>query len=185
MLTKIALLLAASAAGAAPLETNLDGWRSFGTVSWRADTGGVEAGPAESTGFLVSPRHYEDFALSVEFWIDEHTNSGIFIRCGDVETVEQLNPLDCYEVNIFDQHPQQENRTGAIVFVVEPMARVDTAGRWNTLEIRAQGARIEVSVNGTRTVTLEEARAGAGPVALQYGGSGLVRFRRLRIEATD
>jgi Domain of Unknown Function (DUF1080) len=185
VLTMIALLLAAAAAGVVPGEADLEAWRSLGTAPWREDADGVTAGPSDGTGFLVSPRDYEDFILSVEFWIDERTNSGIFIRCGEAEAMEQLTPFDCYEVNIFDQHPQQENRTGAIVFVVQPVARVDTAGRWNTLEITARGADIEVRVNGTLTATLGNARTVSGPVALQYGGSGVVRFRELRIEATD
>jgi hypothetical protein len=142
----------------------------------------VAAGASDRTGFLVSPENHGDFVLSVEFWIDAQTNSGVFIRCGEVETLEQLTPFDCYEVNIFDQHPQQENRTGAVVFVVPPVARVDTAGRWNTLEIIALGEVIEIRVNGTRTATLHDARTGPGPVALQYGGPGVVRFRGLRID---
>jgi Domain of Unknown Function (DUF1080) len=185
VLELIASLLVAAAAGLMPGETDLDGWRSLGTAPWREDADGVAAGPSEGTGFLVSPRDYGDFVLSVEFWIDERSNSGIFIRCGEAETAEQLTPFDCYEVNIFDHHPQQENRTGAVVFVVQPLARVDTAGRWNTLEITAQGADIEVRVNGTLTAALGNARIAAGPVALQYGGPGVVRFRELRIEARE
>jgi hypothetical protein len=180
--TLIAVLLVAAAAAAMPLPTDLDGWRSLGTASWRHDQDGVAAGPSDRTGFLVSPENHGDFVLTVDFWIDAQTNSGVFIRCGEAETLEQLNPFDCYEVNIFDRHPQQENRTGAVVFVVQPAARVDTAGQWNTLEIRALGENIEIRVNGTQTATLADARTGPGPVALQYGGSGVVRFRRLRID---
>jgi hypothetical protein len=182
VLTLIPVLLIAASAGAMPPPTDLESWRSLGAASWRHDTDGVAAGPSDRTGFLVSPEKHGDFVLSVEFWIDAQTNSGVFIRCGAVEMPEQLNPFDCYEVNIFDQHPQQENRTGAVVFVVPPDARVDTTGRWNRLEIRAQGQNIEIRVNGTRTATLDDARTGPGPVALQYGGSGIVRFRSLRID---
>lgn len=158
-----------------------ENWRALGTAIWRFDPTGVEAGPDDESSFLVSTEMYGDFRLSVEFWIEDHTNSGIFIRCGQVAEVDDVNPIDCYEVNIFDNHPLQENRTGAIVATVPAAARVETIGKWNRLEVTARGADVDVLVNGTRTATLHDARTSPGPIALQYGGRGLVRFRKLEI----
>ena len=52
-----------------------------------------------------------------------------------------IHPDNCFELNIYDAHPRQEARTGAIVFkVMPPLVHVDTVGRWNTYEVVAQGS---------------------------------------------
>ncbi|HEX5789427.1 MAG TPA: DUF1080 domain-containing protein [Woeseiaceae bacterium] len=160
-----------------------ESWRRLGNAAWRFDTFGLEAGPEAVTSFLVSPDVHTDFRLTVEFWIEDDTNSGVFVRCGEIAGVDDVNPTDCYEVNIYDSHPNQTWRTGSIVTQVTPAAHVETLSRWNRLEIRAAGSHLEVFVNGTLTAELTDARAGAGPIALQYAGRGLVRFRKLSIVA--
>ena len=61
---------------------NLDGWQSVGDIEWFVEDGAaVASGPGD--GFLRSEAGYGDFYLRVEFWVDETTNSGIFIRCKD------------------------------------------------------------------------------------------------------
>jgi hypothetical protein len=174
-----AALPIALAAGAVDFES----WRQVGSPVWRFDADGAEAGPGDADSFLVSDAVYGDFELAVEFWIEDDTNSGVFVRCGEIDGVDAINPFDCLEVNIYDSHPKPDYRTGAIVTRAAPSAEVDTLGRWNRLEIRALGARLDVAVNGIPTANIEDARVGAGPVALQYAGTGLVRFRKLDIEA--
>ena len=160
-----------------------EGWRRLGNAAWRFDTFGLEAGPEAVTSFLVSPDMHTDFRLTIEFWIEDDTNSGVFVRCGEIADMADVNPTDCYEVNIYDSHPNQAWRTGSIVTQVTPVAHVETIGRWNRLEIRAAGPNLEVLVNDTLTAELADARAEAGPIALQYAGRGLVRFRKLSIVA--
>jgi hypothetical protein len=139
----------------------------------------VAAGAGD--GFLASETVYGDFRLRVEFWVDATVNSGIFIRCRDRS---RIHPETCYELNIWDQHPQQEARTGAVVMhVMPPLAKVETAGRWNTYEVTAQGAAIEVRVNGVITAVLDNADPMAGFIALQHWGDGTVKFRRLELNA--
>ena len=178
----LGLLLAATGAAEPVTAVDLESWRQVGSPAWRFDADGAEAGPADSSSFLVSEEVYGDFELSVEFWIDDHTNSGVFVRCGEIDGVAAINPVDCFEINIFDSHPTPEYRTGSVVARMPPAASVTTLDRWNRLSIRALGPRLEVIVNGMPTALLEDARAGTGPIALQYNGQGLVRFRKLAIE---
>ena len=56
------------------------------------------------SGFLVTRESYADFELTLEFWVDEPANSGIFIRCADAESVTDRNS---YEVNIYDTRADQ------------------------------------------------------------------------------
>lgn len=158
---------------------SLDGWQVAGTAHWSvADQAIVGSGSGD--GFLVSDKDYGDFHLRAEFWVDATTNSGIFIRCRDRA---RIHPETCYELNIWDLHPQQEARTGAIVMhFMPPLARVDTVGRWNTYEVTARGTAIEVRVNGMTTARLDDADPTAGFVALQHWGGGTVKFRKIEID---
>jgi hypothetical protein len=146
-----------------------------GNANWQIVEGAVQANTG--TGFLVSKNSYTDFEMYAEFWVDADANSGIFIRC---ENPKEISAANAYEVNIFDKRPDQAYRTGAIVDVAKPSSMINTGGKWNTYEIRAQGPRMIVTLNGTRTVDVQHSGHARGPVALQYG-AGVVKFRNVRI----
>jgi hypothetical protein len=157
---------------------SLGGWLVSGEADWSVEEGSIVA-RGKGDGFIQTLESYGDFELSVEFWVDATTNSGIFIRCGDPQ---RIHPETCYELNIWDEHPQQQARTGAIVFkVMPPLANVETVGRWNTYDVMARGARIEVRVNGELTATLDDADPSPGFIALQHWQTGTVKFRNLRL----
>lgn len=170
---------------APPDETVASGfldWTQLGDATWQMDRMAASIGPTEQSGFLVSAEEYHDFRLSVEFKIDDGVNSGVFIRCNDTTAVATITPVSCYELNIWDNHPNQSFRTGSIVTLVQPRHRVDTLGRWNTYEITASGTSVRVILNGVETATLEDAELLSGRLALQYMGGGELQFRNLRVE---
>jgi len=164
------------------------GWDRIGTANWRIEDGAMVAD--RGNGFLVSRDSHANFALRVEVWADTATNSGIFIRATDPASIGSGN---AYEVNLWDERPEQRYGTGAIVGVgaVDPMPRA--GGRWNLFEITAQGDTFTVVLNGQTTV--DKARDGkhaAGRIALQHGDGlkddkgvvndrGVVRFRKVEI----
>lgn len=187
----IVFLLAACASGDSSMtisgDQNADPadwerWSRLGEPVWRFDSAGVEAGSQEAMAFLLSTDEFKDFRLSVEFWVENNTNSGIFIRCRPASRVADLNPDRCYEINIWDEHPDQNHRTGSIVTLVTPAAHVNTVGKWNRYVIEAVGSSIEVTLNGQNTASLDDDRSAVGLIALQYAGKGLLRFRKLTIE---
>ena len=178
------LLLAVTvtaAAGADGGYEDLSSWRQFGAPVWRFADQGAAAGPDQQAGFLVSRVAYDDFRLSVEFWIEDDTNSGVFIRCTDPLELADLNPDNCYEVNIFDNHPNQDFRTGSIVKLAPPAVHVDTLGRWNRFDIVVQGASIEVTLNGFKVMSIVDDRAASGYIALQYAGKAGLKFRNVKL----
>ena len=65
--------------------SSLDGWNAIGDANWELADGAVQAD--SGSGFLVSADSYGDFELTLEFWVDEPANSGIFIRCADAQSV--------------------------------------------------------------------------------------------------
>lgn len=158
----------------------LNGWQRIGEAAWSVEQDEIVA-RGSGQGFLATTDDFGDFHLMLEFWVDATTNSGVFIRCSDRETI---NPETCYELNIWDEHPRQEARTGSIVFkVMPPLAHVDTVGRWNTFTVLAEGSSITVSINDQVTAVLEQASELAGFIALQHFEQGTVRFRNIRIQA--
>ena len=159
--------------------SGLDGWRVLGDANWELADGAVSAD--SGNGYLVTGVSYGDFELTLEFWVDEPANSGIFIRCSDPDNIGAGNS---YEVNIFDTRPDQTYRTGGIVNVAPPASVINTGGQWNSFVIRAQGSRLEVTLNGTQMVDATHDEFVRGPIALQYG-AGTVRFRNVQIRQLD
>ena len=155
--------------------SSLDGWNALGTANWELADGAVQAD--SGGGMLVTEASYADFELTLEFWVDETANSGVFIRCSDPQSIRDTNS---YEVNIYDTRPNQDYRTGGIVNFAKPTSVINSGGRWNTYEIVARGPRLTVTLNGTRTVDIEDTQYADGPIALQYG-AGVVKFRNVRI----
>lgn len=156
--------------------SNLEHFNQLGDANWTISGDFVEA--TSGGGHLVSTNSYTDFVLTAEFWVDDPANSGIFIRCQDPQ---MISPNNCYEINIFDQREDQTYRTGGIVNFAAPTAQIDAGGQWNSYEIRAEGNRILVTLNGTVTVDMEDDSFADGPLTLQYG-SGIVRFRNVQIQ---
>jgi hypothetical protein len=155
--------------------SSLKGWNVVGDANWEVADGAVQA--SKGTGFLVTPMPYGDFQITLEFWVTDDANSGVFIRCQDPKMITAMN---AYEVNIFDKRPDQSYRTGGIVDVAKPAAIINTGGKWNTFDITAQGPKLMVTLNGMRMVDVEHKGHVRGPIALQYG-AGTVKFRNVRI----
>jgi hypothetical protein len=152
----------------------LKGWNVVGDANWEIADGAV--GANKGTGFLVTPMAYGDFQIVADIWADADANSGIFVRCQDPKMITAMN---CYEVNIFDKRPDPAYRTGAIVNIAKPAAMIDAAGKWNTLDITAHGTHLMVTLNGTKTVDVQDKMFAKGVIALQYG-AGTVKFRNVR-----
>jgi len=153
----------------------LNGWNVVGTANWEVVDGVIQA--SKGNGLLVTPASYGDFQITLEFWVSDDANSGVFIRCTDPKAISATN---AYEVNIFDQRPDPSYGTGAIVNVAKPSTILKTGGKWNTYDITAKGPKMTVVLNGTRTVDVEDAKHARGPIGLQYG-AGTVKFRNVRI----
>jgi hypothetical protein len=157
--------------------SDLSGWNRVGDANWRVEGGAARADKSTAASFLVSEDRFADFDLELEFWVDSQANSGVFVRCQDAGAIADTS---CYEVNIFDTRPDQTYRTGSIVNVAEPAEFVYTGGQWNRVKITADGARLQVTLNGRSMVDTEDSRFSSGPIALQYG-AGTVMFRNVRI----
>src|SRR5499426_3300275 len=125
----------------------LDNWDRLGEANWRAEDGAIVADKGKG-GHLVSKNSYKDFQIRAEFWADSTTNSGIFIRISDPTTISSKS---AYEVNIYDQRPEPDYGTGAIVNFAKVSPMPKAGGKWNTYEITAKGPQLTIVLNGVKT----------------------------------
>ncbi len=162
----------------------LDNWNRVGDANWRAEDGAVVADKGKG-GHLVSKNSYKDFQIRAEFWADHTTNSGIFIRISDPKNI---GAKTAYEVNIYDQRPEPDFGTGAIVNFAKVSPMPKAGGKWNTYEITAKGSQLTVVLNGVQTVNIQHGQFPAGPISLQFGNrdkgapGGAIKWRKVQIK---
>jgi hypothetical protein len=189
------MLVAASLQGCS-LFQNHEGWTTLfdgrdtgtftraGDANWRVADGLVSAD--SGNGFLVTRETYKDFQIRVEFYAEADTNSGVYIRCQDPNTLTSKN---CYEVNIWDTRPEPKYGTGAIVDVapVNPMPKA--GGKWNNYDITVKGDHFVVFLNGAKTADVHytDPNRAEGYIGLQKApgndkeGKHVIRFRKVEI----
>ena len=163
---------------------SLENFNRLGDANWRAEGGAIVADKGKG-GHLVTKNSYKDFQIRAEFWAEDTTNSGIFIRAQDPNKIGAAN---AYEVNIYDQRPGPEYGTGGIVnFAKVPVPPIYKAeGKWNTYEITAKGSTITVVFNGQKTVELQDSKFPQGPFTLQFGNhgkepGGVIKWRKVQV----
>jgi hypothetical protein len=176
---------------------SLAGWQRFGG---KPEAWGVERGLlvnfGHGGGWLGTERDYRDFDLKLDFRLTPGSNSGIYLRApADTSHISRTG----LEIQLLDEaHPnfksiQPWQRTGAIYHVAAPAAgHLKPAGEWNTIAIHAKGARVSVTLNGTKVVDdrldqhpeLEAEHPGLkrteGRIGLQ-SHNGRVEFRNLTV----
>ena len=153
----------------------LEGWNVVGDANWTLADGAVQAD--KGTGFLVTPASYRDFQITLEFWVTDDANSGVFLRCSNPKLIDQTN---AYEVNIFDKRPIRATGPAASSTSQNPPASSRLAESGNTYDITAKGSQLTVVLNGAKVVDVKDTKHADGPIALQYG-AGTVKFRNVRI----
>jgi hypothetical protein len=173
-------------------DKGLENFDRLGDANWRAEGGAIVADKATENSYLVTRESYRDFKIHAEFWADTTTNSGIFIRVTDPQ---KITATSSYEVNIWDDRPEKDYATGAIVGLakVDPMPK--TVGQWSVMEITAKDGTFTVVVNGQKTVDgAKDTKHASGRIALQHGlgnkdasgvanDKGVIKFRKVEIKA--
>jgi hypothetical protein len=159
-------------------QENTQNWLIKGDANWKFHNNELIGNIINGSGFVMTQQTYKDFVLEMEFKPDSTINSGIFIRCKNFD----ISATDCYEVNIWDLHPNQDYRTGAIVMKSIPLAIVETIDKWNTYKIKNEKDHIQVWVNGILTADIKDEVLIEGYIGLQAMGTGEIRFRNVKIK---
>jgi sugar phosphate isomerase/epimerase len=98
---------------------------------------------------------YGNFILDLEFKLDKQTNSGVFLRTGDIK--EWLHTA--IEVQVFDSYGKKEvskHDCGAIFDCLEPAKnKVNKPGEWNRYTITCSENQIYVVLNGEQIIDMD------------------------------
>ena len=164
-------------------DKGMENWYVTGTAAnWRAEDGAIQADKTTGKGasVLASKRTFRDFELVVEFWAGDDTNSGVYLRAPNPQTINTAS--GAYEVQIWDKNPNQKYATGSLVNVAAVQPIYKAGGRWNTFEILAKGAQITVKMNGVTTASIQDAKnTQEGRIGLQFN-AGPIKFRKLMVK---
>jgi hypothetical protein len=179
---------------------DLDGWRCHDgkEAVWKVEDGLLVCA-GSGGGWLGTEKTYSDFVVRLEYRLRPGGNSGVYLRAPDTGHISRVG----MEVQILDddypsyQHIDYYQYCGSLYHLVAPTRRLTKpAGQWNAMEVRAEGRRVMVVLNGVKIVDADldrlrqdEAVAREHPgLARTSGRIGLqshserVEFRRLRVK---
>ena len=161
----------------------LEGWKLRDTKKqngWAAQNGELVVVEPKDNADLVSEQSFRDLKLHVEFNIDKHSNSGVYLR-------------GRYEIQILDNEDAKmaldSHGCGALYSRVAPkLDATKPAGEWQSYDITFVGRQLRVVLNGQEIVStivdgitggaLDPFEGEPGPLMLQ-GDHGKVRFRNI------
>jgi catechol 2,3-dioxygenase-like lactoylglutathione lyase family enzyme len=173
----------------------LAGWEG-NTDNWRVEDGAIVAGALDRrqahNEFLATTEDFGNFDLRLQYKV---VGSGGFVNGGVQfwsERVPQNFEVSGYQAdlgadtdgNLYDESRRNRNLATAPGDIRKQALR---PGAWNDYRIRAEGAHIQIWLNGVRTVDFTETEAGIpqrGKFALQiHGGANTqVSYRGLSLE---
>jgi hypothetical protein len=185
--------------------SSLSGWRALSGpapgAGWQVIDGAMVR--TAKSGDLLTTDEFGDFELSIEWKVDEATNSGILYR---VSTTESQTYFTGPEYQILDNVKggdrfNPKHRAGALYdLVAPPKDFTHPVGAWNETRIVVRGWHIQHWLNGEKIVDVDLAGPGGkallmhskfnamphfaafarGHIALQ-DHDGAVSFRNIRI----
>jgi hypothetical protein len=175
----------------------LDGWEGDLKV-WRVVDGAIVGGSMTGNArneFLTTKKAYKDFTLTFEYKIvgtEGFVNGGVQIRSKRIE--KPANEMSGYQADIgagmsgtlYDESRRNKALAKADAELIK---RIEKRGEWNKYEVRCEGPRIQLFINGERTVDYTEAdekiAALDGLIGLQIHGNckAEISFRDLKVVA--
>jgi HEAT repeat protein len=135
---------------------DLTGWD---VVEGKKESWGVKDGilftTGEGGGWLSTVKEYSNYQLDLDFKVVEGGNSGVFLRSphgGDPAYVGmEIQVLDDYAAEYANLKPWQY--AGSIYGLQAPSTRATKkANEWQHVRITANGTRVQVVMNGQKTV---------------------------------
>jgi 3-keto-disaccharide hydrolase len=172
------------------------GWEGDTTKTWRIQDGALVGGSLTETvprnDFLTTVRSYGDFVLRLKFKLvgTGFVNGGVQFRSQRLK--EPAHEMIGYQADLgakywgalYDESRRNKVLAGPEESVTAQLVKLDD---WNDYEIRAEGRRIRLTLNGRQTVDYTEPDASlpqSGLIGLQVHGGGkvLVSYKDITIE---
>lgn len=133
---------------------DLTGWKNNTDAPVRAKIEDGTINPYGCGGYLlVYERPVGDFVFKCDVKMDQpECNSGIFVRTGDLADPVQTG----IEVQVASEVEPSMHGFGAIYDLVAPKKNATRGpGEWDTVEVRCEGAKITVKVNGQQVTAID------------------------------
>jgi PKD repeat protein len=166
---------------------SLTGWQQAGPGEFRVEDGSMVT--YGGLGMLwYAAQEYENFSLKLAWKLTGETNnSGVFVRFPNPGNDPGVAINNGYEVQIYDADTGEPQKTGSIYnFKREEARNSNPIGHWNEYEIRAEGHRYTVILNGEVVNTFNGSRNLQGFFGLQNHDPGShVKFRYVRIKELE
>jgi len=195
------LLLIALSARAEPEAKSLfdgktfAGWDGDTKKTWRIEDGAIVGGSLETTvprnEFLCTTKTYGDFELKVKFKLlgdRKGTNAGVQFRTKRIPKHHEVSGYQAdvgqgYWGALYDESRRNKVLAAPDAKLLEKLVKHDD---WNEYVIRAEGPRIQLFLNGTRTVDYTEKddkieRTGIIGLQIHGGAKAKVMYKDITI----
>jgi hypothetical protein len=164
---------------------SFSGWEGDTRNTWRIQDGAIVGGSltvqVPRNEFLTTTRPFGDFVLRVKFKLagtEGFINGGVQFRSQRLE--KPAHEMTGYQADLGDKYwgslYDESRRNKTLVAPDEKLiAEILKRGDWNDYEIRAEGPRIRLSINGRQTIDYTEPDAAIprhGLIGLQIHGGG-------------
>lgn len=161
------------------------GWEGDTNKTWRIQDGAIKGGNLNEkvprNEFICTTRSYTNFVLRLKFKLvgtEGFVNGGVQVRSKHIP-----NPayeLSGYQADMGDGwwgSLYDESRRNKVLVAADPalIAKILKRGDWNDYEIRCEGKRLRLSINGQQTVDYTEPDDSIpqhGIIGLQVHGGG-------------
>jgi hypothetical protein len=162
-----------------------NGWQGDTKTTWKIENGAIVGGSLNKTvpqnDFLCTARTYDNFILKLKIKLtgsEGFINSGIQFR--SVRAKDPANEMIGYQADwgqdywasLYDE--SRRNKTIAKPDSAQVLKWIKM-NDWNDYEVRAEGRRIRLYINGHQTVDYTEPNANipqSGLIGLQIHGGG-------------
>lgn len=179
------LLIACRAFGGAYSLTDgsFNGWEGDTKNTWRIEEGAFTAGSVEKNQprneFLCTKKEFGDFDLTLKWKLigtEGFVNGGVQFRTKRIPNHHEVSGYQAdlgagYDGALYDESRRNKMLAQPSKEVLEKAKK--PLGEWNTYRIRAEGARIQIWLNGVQTVDYTEQDANiprTGVIAVQIHG---------------
>lgn len=171
---------------------SFDGWNGETYKAFRIEDGAIVGGslksPLAQNEFLCTTRSYSNFVLRVECKLNG-SNAGIQLRSRRVPASSEVSgyQADMDSTGRYWGCLYDESRRGMLVQAeTKKVMAVVKGDDWNQYEVRCEGPRIQLFVNGLKTADYtekDEAVVLSGVIALQIhsGNPSEARYRNVQI----
>ncbi|MPZ19747.1 MAG: DUF1080 domain-containing protein [Luteitalea sp.] len=175
---------------------SFNGWEGDTTKTWRIEDDAIVGGSLTETvprnEFLCTTRTYTNFVLRLEFKLTGtgFVNAGVQFRSQRLKDPAhemigyQADLGEGYWGSLYDESRRKKTLAQADPAQLKGLLKLDD---WNDYEIRAEGRRIRLRLNGRQTVDYtepDETLPQSGLIGLQIhgGGKAQVWYKDITIE---